>query len=299
MKNIKSKKVISLPFTYLQFVAKNKFRGFNVISILLGIFHACIFGYYYPNKKQPSFILDHFIVGSNMIFSLLIANKIIQENKNKNITIGIFIPKELDYWAYDLVKEEEFINELKTIPFLKDVKKLDEIFIKLVENLNNSNTKIVLLDDRFRISYVEYDKFTESAFFWFDNKKNQVAKNEMYVEDNNKIKNFINKKIKKIMENSENAFNLIWEFENHYKKSNIYETNDCALAISKKTYICSLPQGWLDMEKIILEDRVCYKNDNYALYGTADVLYFNRSSLRKNYLKSFKEMLSQMNLNKN
>ncbi len=230
-----------------------------------------------------------------MIINLIILNSILDNIKNTNVAnIGVFLPKELDYWSYDLLNESSFLEEFKKIPYLTNKKNIDEILKELIERLNSKKMNIIFLDERFRINYVEYDNFTKTSFFWFDNKKNNIVKNEANIETNNEIKNFMNKEVLKVFEKNENTYKLIWDFHSTYIKDSNYETNNCALSISKNTHISSLPQGWLNLNNKISQQRVDYENDKYILYGTAKTVYLEKKSLKEQYFNDFKELLSSL-----
>ncbi len=295
MEQIKSKKISLLPWVYRQFISKRKYRGLTLLACLLEMRQLLTFYKHAPNRNQPFYMFDHLIVGSNMIINLIILNSILDNIKNTNVAnIGVFLPKELDYWSYDLLNESSFLEEFKKIPYLTNKKNIDEILKELIERLNSKKMNIIFLDERFRINYVEYDNFTKTSFFWFDNKKNNIVKNEANIETNNEIKNFMNKEVLKVFEKNENTYKLIWDFHSTYIKDSNYETNNCALSISKNTHISSLPQGWLNLNNKISQQRVDYENDKYILYGTAKTVYLEKKSLKEQYFNDFKELLSSL-----
>ena len=297
MNHIKSKKIYLLPLVYRQFISKNKSRGISISSLFLEAKRVFSFNYKSPNKNQPAFIFDYLIVGSNMILNLLIINTLIKEKKiNKKINVGLFLPKELDYWSYELIKENFFLNQLEKFFNLNDPTSIENVVEKLIEEFNNNNLNLFFLDERFRINYVEYDNYTKSAYFWFDNKKNNIAKNEQDIEDKNKIKNFVNKKIINMLKKQSISNKLIWDFDNPFARKNDGEKNNNALAIAKNVHISSLPQGWLSLESNVVLDKVLFTSkENYNLYGTAKVIYLNRESMSKNY---FEDLIDTF-LNKN
>ena len=163
----------------------------------------------------------------------------------------------------------------------------------LINKIKNNKTNLLILDNRFRISYVEYDKNTKASFFWFDNKKNNIAKNERFIEENNQIKDFINKKIITLFKKELSCQKLQWDFKIKFNRLKNKEEEKKALAISKNTFITSLPQGWMTLNNVVEKDKVCFKaEESYCLYGTSKMIYFEKNNMNKNCLKEVLEILN-------
>ncbi len=283
MNQINSANIHSLPFKYKEFIAKKE-KGLD--SIVFRIKQTATFNKFLPLRDQPVSIFDSLIVGSNMLLNLLILEKITKNIGKKEINVGIYLPKELDYWSYNIIGTEELLTKLKNIEDFSNCVKIEDVFDVIIRKLKGRNFNLLLLDDRYRINYVEYDNNTQCSFFWFDNQKNKIVKNEYFIEQNNKIKNFINDKIIKMFTNSLDLSKLSWNFKKTFQKNE--EEQNVALAISKATYLSSLPQGWMTLNNDVQKDKVCFKSEldnKYYLYGTSKVIFFEQNNMIKNCIQ--------------
>lgn len=288
MDNIKSDHIYALPSKYKEFIAKKE-KGLDLFFSFLK--KIITFDRFFPLREQPAFIIENLIVGSNAFLTLLLLYKISEERKNT--TVGIYLPKELDYWSYDLIGSEDLIIEIKKSIFFKECNKIEDVLEILINKIKNNKTNLLILDNRFRISYVEYDKNTKASFFWFDNKKNNIAKNERFIEENNEIKDFINKKIIALFKKELSCQKLQWDFKIKFNRLKNKEEEKKALAISKNTFITSLPQGWMTLNNVVEKDKVCFKaEESYCLYGTSKMIYFEKNNMNKNCLKEVLEILN-------
>ncbi len=283
MNQVKSDNIVSLPFKYKQFIAKKE-KGWD--SYFFRIKQTFTFNRFLPMRDQPVFQVDHLIVGSNMLLNLVLLYKISEKNLNNPTNIGIYSPKELDYWAYDIIVDNEIFKKIQSNTQFKDCEKIEELIELMVNSIKKTKIKVFLLDERFRINYVEYDNNNNKSFFWFDNEKNNVVKNEKFIEENNKIKLFTNETIINFLEKGVFFNKVIWNFKNNFQKyKEVNSEKKYALAIAEYVYITSLPQGWLSLKNDIREDRVCFNAENsYKLFGTSKVIFFEQNAMQ-NYCK--------------
>lgn len=283
MNQIKSDNIISLPFKYKEFIAKKE-KGWD--AYFFRVKQTLTLNRFLPMRDQPVFKFDYLIVGSNMLLNLISLHEITRKNIDNPINIGLYVPKELDYWAYDIVADNEILKKIKHQPQFKNCERMEDFFAVMVESIKKTKTKVFLLDERFRVSYVEYDNNNLASFFWFDNQKNNIAKNESFIEENNKIKLFINEKILNLLKNADFYHNVIWNFKNTFQKvKDVSTKNNYALAITQHVCITSLPQGWLNLKNDIKKDMVCFSSENhYQLIGTSKLIYFEKKDM-ENYCK--------------
>ncbi len=288
---ILSKDIKLQPNIWLQFLRKDKFRGYSAIAKIVNVLCDPFYNYRFFRKYSPSFVVDHLIVGSNPIINLLLAFKILEKSDDKNIIIGFFLPKEQDYWAYDIIFQEDFFKEISTL-LNKNISKIEELVDTLIDKVKEKNANLVLLDSRYRIDYVENDNYTNASFLFFSNQKNKLPEVSDFISYQNDIKKILQVRIHNRLYDSKILKKLVWKRIAPSSEKRFFTP----IAIAKKMYLSSLPQGWMTMDYKVVNNQVVYDHIyRDVAYGTAKVICAKVESYKEQSLLDLKHVLLESN----
>ncbi len=290
---IKSKPFLKQPFVVKQFAYKHKMRGYNPLSFCVMLWKILTERFWGTKKDNTSYMLDHLLIGSNGLVNLLLLKKIndLAVKENKKFSVGIFEPKEKDYWYYELVNKDEKIADSFCVQLGIDKQKRIN-FGRLIQDIKDknifSNIKIVYVDNRYKIDYLEYDEYTNNWFLYFNNKKLTVPEVSEFIEFQNQIKDNLNNEIKINLFKNDMAKQLVW----FRKKGNVGRKEfNSPILISKNLILSSLPQGWCELNHEIQQDgSVKYKNKyNIKSFGTANSICSNGELFKKHTMRDVEE----------
>ncbi len=290
---IKSKPFIKQPFVLKQFAYKHKNRGYTPLSFCIMLWKLVSERFSGTKKDNTSYRIDHLLIGSNGLLNLLLLKKIndLAIKENKVFSVGIFEPKEKDYWYYEIVNKNEEIAD--SFCFQLGINKQKRINIpKLIKDVGDknifSNIKIIYIDNRYKIDYLEHDEYTNNWFLYFNNKKLTVPGVGEFIEFQNEVKDNLNNEIKVNLFKNDMAKQLVW----FRKKSNADKKEfNSPILISKNLMLSSLPQGWCELEHQIQENGcVKYKN-KYEIrsFGTANSICSNGENFKQHTIKDIED----------
>ncbi len=290
---ILSKDIKLQPNIWLQFLRKDKFRGYSILSKIGNLILDPFFDYRFSRKYSPSFVFDNLIIGSNPIINILLAFKILQNAKSNNepINIGFFLPKEQDYWGYDLLFQEDLYKELSSL-LNEKVTKIEEAIDILISKITEKNVNLILLDSRYRIDYIEHDDFTGASFLFFSNQKNKLPEVSEFIAYQNDIKKILQIRIHNRLYENKSLKKLIWQRIAPSSEKGFF----APIAIAKKIYLSSLPQGWMTMDYKVEENKVIYQHDyNGISYGTAKSICSKVELYKQHSLEDIKNIILERN----
>lgn len=268
--------IMKQPLVWRQFVAKHKLRGVNFLTIALDIYKKIIyktkiFNVSFSRMYSPSFIFDLIIVGSNPIMTMLLLNKLEQVKTEKKIRVGLYIPLEMDYWAYDIIKDDEILKELSKI-LNTEILKIEDM-ITHISQKNFNNIEIISIDKRYKIDYFEQDEITKNFAIYFSKDKNELPIVADIIKYQNEVKNMLILKMMKDFYKNNAIKKLIWK---HTAPKNDFVFYP-PIAFSKNILLTSLPQGWMSAQYTIdKQDIVKYSHIlSEFSFGTAKTICAN------------------------
>lgn len=286
-----SKDIKLQPDVWLQFLRKDKLRGNSFFAKIGNLLFDPFYNYKFFRKYSPSFVFDYLIVGSNPIINLFLILKILNNNKNNNLYIGFFLPKEQDYWAYDIIFQDDFFKEISK-ELKQEIYKIEQLIDFLIIKIKEKNINLILLDSRYRIDYIEYDKFTDSSFLFFSNQKNKLPEVSDFIAYQNDIKKILQIRIHNRLYENKVLKKLFWKRIAPQNEKRFF----APIAITKKMYLSSLPQGWMTMDYKVENNQVIYDHIyRDVAYGTAKSICSKVELYKEQALSDIKNIISENN----
>lgn len=234
----------------------------------------------YKLSNNPSLLVDELIMGSNPLLNLLLLHKLSKEciKFEQYKKVGIFFIQQVDYWAYDVIQQKEFFNEIYKIYGIR-ASNIEELIQKTLDGISREHLDIYIINgDDLRINYHIKDGYTNGWIFHLFNKKEQNTNEPSeFIKVQNKIKEMIQAELLRLVYKDGVGKKVKW-----HKSSD----ENYPIIMSSNLNITSLPQGWIDITSEE-RDEVVYFNSSVTdfCYGSAKSIATIPETLRKHSLE--------------
>lgn len=279
METVNSKKMSKQPLVWRKAAIKETPRGWTWMDVVFYPIHSML----YILNKNPSILVDEFIMGANPILNLLLLHKLSKECVKNNTykKVAIFFVEQSDYWAYDIIQNPEFFAEIEKIYGIR-AKTIEELIFNILNNISREYLEVYIIkDDALRINYYSKDDYVNGWIFHFLTKKESVTKDAVgYIKVQNDIRTVISTELIKELNKNKLAKKVKWLNMNdkHYP-----------IVMTKELKITSLPQGWINIFSEEKDDCVYFSSEvSDCSFGSAVCIPTKPEKLRENSLKHLK-----------
>jgi len=237
----------------------------------------------YKLNNNPSLLVDELIMGANPIINLLLLYKISKECvKDDTIKkVGLFFVNQNDYWAYDIIQNKDFFDEIYKIYKIK-ASNIEDLMIKILDGISREHLEIFIINDNnLRINYHIKDQYLDGwIFHLLSTDENDCSKIDSYIKVQNEIKNMLTSELLRLIHKNKLAKKIKWD--------EINEKN-YPILMSKNISITSLPQGWINLESKEEEGLVSFISyiQDYC-YGSAISIAMLPEKLKQNSLEQLR-----------
>lgn len=279
MEIIKSKKMSKQPLVWKKAALNETPPGWTWVDVFFYPVHSML----YILKDNPSLLVDEFIMGSNPVLSLLLLNKISKEcvKKQESKKVAIFFVNQPDYWAYDIVQDKLFFDEIYKNYAIR-ASSIEELISKILDNISREFLEIYIInDDDLRISYYTKDDYVNGWIFNFLTKQKQDT-NEVdgYIKVQNEIRVMVYSELLKELGKNKLAKKIKWDK---------MDAKNYPIVMTKNLKITSLPQGWISMQSEEKDNCVYFKSEaSDCSFGSAISIATLPEKLRENSINQLK-----------
>lgn len=279
------------PFVWRQAVTGSPHKGWSLRNMFL----YPILYFQYSFKNHQSFLCDSLIIGSNPVLNLLLLKKIANQAfyEQKHQKVGILNIEDGDYWAYHELKKDSFWKEFNEAMVFK-VKGLETFMDDIIKNTSWDYIEPVFIETQdLSIQFVRKEDEVNGYIGHLMEKKidKTVFSPQMptVIESENQLKTQLwQELVRKCLNSVESFKKLKWSIPTAQTPDNAEKTH---IFLTKKIYLTSLAQGWLNIQTEQKEGFSYFKSEfSEQSFGSAIKIANDFLKLEKQVLQDIQDL---------